>query len=59
MEDFPKLEAAYRAMSKKKRQRIIELAQAYASTWPAAPDEQTTHPERPSHLRVVHTANKR
>jgi hypothetical protein len=59
MEDYPKLEAAYRAMSKPKRQRIIELAQAFASTWPAEPGEQLTQPVRPSHLRVVHTANER
>ncbi|MCE3262650.1 MAG: hypothetical protein K0R43_1729 [Pseudoduganella sp.] len=59
MEDYPKLEAAYRAMSKEKRQRIIELAQAYAVTWPAAPADQVAQPARASHLRVVHSANKR
>lgn len=59
MDDLPKLEAAYRAMSKEKRLRIIELAQAFASTWPAAPGDQAPQPARASHLRVVHSANKR
>jgi len=59
MEDFPKLEAAYKAMSKKKRLRIIELAQLYAANWPTEAAEPAPVSLRKSHLRIAHSRDKR
>jgi hypothetical protein len=59
MENFPKLEAAYRAMSKEKRLRLIELALLFAEKWPVTQLDSQAHPRRASHLRVVHSNDTR
>jgi hypothetical protein len=58
MEDLPKLEAAYKGMTKKKRLRLVAYAIFLAER---NPSEQANN-ESPdcgngSHLRVVYTRN--
>ena len=58
MEDLPKLEAAYKAMTKKKRLRLLAYAIFLAERNPATEaDAPNPYRVRASHLRVVHTRN--
>lgn len=58
MEDLPKLEAAYKAMTKKKRMRLVAYAIFLAERNPATEaDNASPGRGRTSHLRVVHTRN--